>query len=313
VLLAAVGVSCIGCTTVNIQRRGRSIGIIGEDMKRMTQIFPLIAVVTLCPLNSIAWSQAAQQPLRPLQLTAAGSGVNLGITRLLAEAFTKHHSQITIEVPGSIGTRGAIKATADGAITFGLISRSLKEEEMALGLKAKSYARVPIVVGTHPGVKDKGITFQELIDIYKGTKTRWKDGNEIIVQAREKSDSGFLVLENEIPGFKEAYAESHQAKRWSVYFTDQDANQALSTTPYSIGVSDLGMISTENLNIKILEINGLLPSPENLLNGSYPLGRALSFIYREESLPEGAKAFLDFVRSEEGRKILKSNGYLPLN
>jgi phosphate transport system substrate-binding protein len=282
-------------------------------MKRMVQIFPLIAVVTMCSLNSIAWSQANQQPLARGQLTAAGSGVNLGITRLLALAFTKHHSQITIEVPGSIGTRGAIKAAADGAITFGLISRSLGGEETTLGLKTAPYARVPIVVGTHPSVKDKGITFQELIDIYKGTKTRWKDGNEIIVQAREKTDSGFMVLEKGIPGFKEAYVESHQAKRWSIYFTDQDANQALSTTPYSIGVSDLGMISTEQLSIKVLELNGLLPSPENLLNGSYPLGRVLSFIYRERSLPESAKAFLDFVRSDEGRNILISNGYLPMN
>jgi phosphate transport system substrate-binding protein len=73
------------------------------------------------------------------------------------------------------------------------------------------------------------------------------------------------------------------------------------------------MIKTENLNIKVLKLNGLLPSPENLLNGSYPLGRELSIIFREKTLPKEAKSFLDFIRSEEGRKILKSNGYLPFN
>ena len=35
-------------------------------------------------------------------------------------------------------------------------------------------------------------------------------------------------------------------------------------------------------------------------------------MYREGTLPEGAGAFLDFVSSEEGERILKSNGYLPL-
>jgi phosphate transport system substrate-binding protein len=67
------------------------------------------------------------------------------------------------------------------------------------------------------------------------------------------------------------------------------------------------------LNIRVLELNGVLPNSQTLLNGSYPLGRVLSFIYREGSLPESAKAFLDFVRSQEGRNILIPNGYLPTN
>jgi len=271
----------------------------------------LVSLATTCSLNLVAWAQGSQQPA-PLHFTAAGSGVNLGITRLLANAYMKDHPLITIEIPESIGTRGAIKATAEGAIAIGLISRSLKEEGKTLGLAAQPYARVPIVVGVHPSVIDEEITFQELVDIYKGTKTRWKDGNEIFVQAREQSDSGFLVLENKIPGFKEAYRESHEMKRWAVYFTDQDANRALSATLYAIGVSDLGMIATEKLNIKVLKINGCLPSPENLLSGQYPLGRDLSFLYREKDLPKEAKAFMDFVRSDEGGNILRSNGYLPV-
>jgi phosphate transport system substrate-binding protein len=285
----------------------------GKNMKKLKRVIPLVSVVVLYCLASMAWPQSSQQPPVPLPLVAAGSGVNLGITRLLATAFSKDHPQITIEVPGSIGTGGAIKAVADGAITFGLISRSLKEEEKTPGVTVHPYARVPIVVGCHPSVEDEGITFQELADIYKGTKTRWNDGNQIIVQAREQYDSGMLVLGQEIPGFKEAHRESYQAKRWPVYFTDQDANRALSTTPYAIGVSDLGMIATERLNIKVLKLNGIPPNPENLLSGQYPLGRELSFLYREETLPEGAKAFLDFVRSDDGRKMLRSNGYLPVN
>jgi phosphate transport system substrate-binding protein len=282
-------------------------------MNMKVPIISLLAVMTILSLNSMAYLSTTAQAPGPPALIAAGSGVNLGITRLLAAAFLKNHPQIKLDVPGSIGTKGAIKATADGAITFGLISRPLEKEELALGLVAKPYARVPIVIAAHPSVKDEGITFQELVEVYKGTKTRWKDGNQIIVQAREKWDSGFLVLQDKVPGFREAYTESYQAKRWSIYFTDQEANQAISKTPNAIGVSDLGMIKAENLNIKVLRINGLPPSPENLLNGSYPLGRELSFIFREKALPKEAKSFLDFVRSDEGRKILKSNGYLPVN
>ena len=260
-----------------------------------------------CPVR------AEQQPAPPpVQLTAAGSGVNLAITRLLAEAFTRLHPNVTIEVPGSTGTRGAIKAVAEGAIPLGLISRPLKDEEKALGLAAQPYARTAIVIGVHPSVKDDAITTEQLNEIFKGTRTKWRDGNQIIVQAREKSDSGFLVLQNTLPGFKEVYVESHEAKRWTLYFNDQSANQALATVPNAIGVTDLGMIATEHLPIKVLQLNGVRPDPDKVLDGSYPLSRQLWFIYRTEGLPAEAQAFLAFVASPAGREILQAKGYLPV-
>lgn len=273
----------------------------------------VLAIAMFASLDSSAWAKTARKQPEPVQLVAAGSGVNLAITRILAEAFVKNHPETAITVPGSIGTKGAIKASADGAITLGLISRPLQKEEKELGLTAIPYARVPIVVASHPGVKEEGVTFQELIDIYRGTKTRWKDGNPIIVQAREKSDSGFLVLQSKIPGFREAYAESQQANRWVIYYTDQEANEAIAKTPYAISVSDLGMIKAERLNIKALKLNGVVPGHASLQNGSYPLDRDLSFIYREAVPPKEAKGFLDFVRSDAGQRILKNHGYLPLN
>jgi len=281
-------------------------------MKTLKRIVSLLSAAAICFWVSMAWSQDFQHQPVPVPLIAAGSGVNLGITRLLARAFMNVHPEIIIEVPGSIGTQGAISAVADGAITFGLISRPLKEAEKAPGFVVRSFARVPIVVGAHPGVADDEITFQDLVDIYKGRKTRWKDGNEIIVQTREPFDSGIQALEREIPGFREAYAESRQAKRWVVYFTDQDANRALSTTRYAIGFTDLGMIATEHLGIKVLKLNGIFPDSESIASGRYPLSRELSFLYRDKALPEGARAFLDFVRSEGGIEILRSNGYLVL-
>lgn len=278
-------------------------------MKNLTLITVLCLAAVLS--NSPGWSQTGPQSDR-VKMTIAGSGANLAITRVLAEAFEKRQPRIKINIPGSIGTRGAIKAVSDGAIALGLISRPLKEEEKALGLVSREYARVAIIIGVHPTVPDQDITSGELVAIYQGTKTRWKNGREIIVQAREKSDSGFLVLQNTIPGFNEAYAESQKANRWTLYFTDQDANQALTATPDAIGVSDLGMITAEHVRINPLRLDGVAPSLENLENGTYPLSRSLAFIHKEGALTEDAKAFFTFVFSEEGRNLLLANGYLPV-
>nr|NJM03996.1 hypothetical protein [Desulfobacula sp.] len=281
-------------------------------MKQFMALFTILFVSGLSGISSLARPEDSSRPEPRVEMTAAGSGVNLGITRLLAAAFMAQHQNITLDVPGSIGTKGAIKAVADGAVALGLISRALQEEEKALGIVSHPYARVAIIVGVHSGVPEDTIASRELIEVFKGTRATWKDGNPIIVQAREKNDSGFLVLQEAIPGFREVYAESHQAKRWTLYFNDQDANRALSNTPSAIGVTDLGMISTEHLNIKVLKLDGISPDRENVVTGKYPLSRTLSFIYRPENLSREAKLFLGFVASEAGQGILSANGYIPL-
>ena len=278
-------------------------------MKNLTLITVLCITAVLS--SSSGWSQTGPRQTNRMEMTIAGSGANLAITRVLADAFEKRQPQVKINIPGSIGSRGAIKAVNDGAITLGLISRPLKDEEKDLGLASQEYGRVAIVIGVNPTVPDQDITSEDLVAIYQGTKTRWKNGREIIVQAREKSDSGFLVLQNIIPGFKEVYAESQKANRWTQYFTDQDANQALAATQDAIGVSDMGMITAGAVRINPLRLDGVAPSLENLKNGTYPLSRPLAFIYKEGALTEDAKAFFTFVFSEEGRNLLLANGYLP--
>jgi len=240
----------------------------------------------------------------------AGSGTNLPITRLLVEAFGRLRPGIKIEVPASIGSLGGIRAAADGAIAVGLISRPLKAEEEGLGLTVLPYARTAIVIGAHPTVADDGITFDELVQIYKGAKTRWKDGREIIVLSREPGDSSIEVLAREVPGFAEVYAESQRAGRWLTLFTDQEMLAALAKTPYAIGLADLGAMTSGRLPIRALKVNGVPPAPDTVLEGRYPLVKTLAFVYRSDRLPADAGAFLEFARSREAEKILKANGYL---
>lgn len=267
-----------------------------------------LLVLMGAPLIQPAPARGGETPSRPL--TFAGSGTNLPITRLLVEAFGRVRPGIRIEVPASIGSLGGIRAAADGAVALGLISRPLKAEEKGLGLTVLPYARTAIVIGVHPTVADDGITFAELVQIYQGTKTRWKDGREIIVLTREPGDSSIEVLAREIPGFKEVYDESQRVRRWLTLFTDQEMLAALVKTPQAIGLADLGAITSGRLPVKALKVNGLPPTPDTVLEGRYPLVKTLAFVYRSDRLPAEARAFLEFVRSREGEKILKANGYL---
>ncbi len=120
------------------------------------------------------------------QLVFAGSGVNLEITRLLADEFRKSHPKIEIYVPVSIGSTGAIQAAADGAIAVGMISRLLKEQEKKLGVTVLPYAQTPLAISTHLAGAEDRITLEGLIQIYKGTKSHWQDGQDIQSREAEK-------------------------------------------------------------------------------------------------------------------------------
>lgn len=253
----------------------------------------------------------AVQAAETVKMTFAGSGSNLYITRLLAEGFQKKHPKYQIEIPPSIGSPGGIRAAADGAIDLGLISRPLKDNEKHLGLVPVVYAKTGIVIGVNQSVADRAITYEEFVNIYRGTKNKWKNGADIIVLTREPDDSTIAVLFQKIPGFKQAYDESQRAGRWNTVLTDQDMNRLLGQTGNAVGLSDVGAMITAKLPIKALSVNGVEPTPANVRSGKYPLAKELAYVYRKDRLSQGVKEFIAFVKSAEGERILLKNGYVP--
>ena len=252
---------------------------------------------------------AAEPPAGRLIL--AGSGSNLPLVRLLVRSFQKSHPEVRIEVPASIGSSSGIRAAANGAIAIGLISRPLKETEKGLGLTVRHIARTPMVIAVHPTVAEDAITSRELLDIYRCSKRTWKSGSDIIVLTREPGDSSIEVLVKGVPGFKEVYQESQQAKRWTTLLKDLVMNETLGKTANAIGLSDLGAITVERHPIKQLKFNGVAPTLKNLENGSYTMYKTLSFVFLQEKLHPAAAEFLAFTRSKEGQRIMRANGYRP--
>ena len=244
-------------------------------------------------------------------LIIGGSGTNLPVIRLLARAFTKAHPDITIDVPPSLGSTGGIRAVAEGAISLGLISRPLRRPEEYMGLTVRRYAKTALVIGVNFDVPDKGISSAELLEIYSGKKTLWKNKKEIIVLLRERGDSSIEVLKAKLPGFSEIYDECERTRRWITLFTDQDMNRTIASTPSAIGLTDGSSIVAERLRIKALRLNGVAPTPQNLHSGKYPLEKTLSFVFRKNKVTAAAMAFMDFVKSREGVRILRENACLP--
>ncbi|MCX6668276.1 MAG: substrate-binding domain-containing protein, partial [Methanothrix sp.] len=62
---------------------------------------------------------------------------------------------------------------------------------------------------------------------------------------------------------------------------------------------------------KVISLDGIPPTIENIKKGDYPLARKLYF-YTLGCPKPGAEAFRDYVQSPDGQKIAIENGFIPI-
>jgi len=247
----------------------------------------------------------------PGALELAGSGSNLPLTRALVEAFRARNSDSKLTVHESIGTTGGVRAVRDGAIHVGLASRPLTADEGLHDLVVTPYARVAVVVATNAGVPDACTTRDDLLAMYAGTRTRWRDGSRLVVLQRERGDSSLLVFGNLVPGLFAENDAAHRENRWRVVYSDLAMQEALIATEGAVGIFDLGAIEAQRLPLKVLCVDGVMPSRESMLSGRYPFFKDLAFV--TVGAPAGLAAELvAFVLSSAGRELTVRLGYAPL-
>ena len=281
-------------------------------MKRFYFImsFFIIVVLTITGCTQNQEKTIVKDRADAEEFIIAGSGTNLPIAGKLVDCYNRKYGT-KIQMPGSIGSGGGIRAVSEGAISLGMVSRPLKDSEKRAGVKEVPYARVALVIAVNQDVPEDNITYRELVDIFAGRKVSWQNGKNIVVLSREDGDSSNMVLEKSVPGFKKVLADSYRERRWQVYFTDAEEARAIAKLSSSIGFSDSGAITAQKLKIKALQVDGTDPVIDNVRNGRYTLYKDLYFVYKEP-LSDRGKKFLDFVLSGEGERVITANGGIQL-
>lgn len=237
-------------------------------------------------------------------ITVAGSTSVQPFSEVLAEAFTAQNPKTRVNVQGGGSSQG-IEAAKSGAADIGASSRELKPEEKE-GMKEFVIARDGIAVAVHPSNPVEGLSVDQIRDIFLGKITNWKQvgGNDapITVVTREAGSGtrdGFehLVMNKQPITDKALVANSTGAVKATVA-GDKNAIGYLSMAGLDAGV-------------KAIAVDGVKPSKESVKSGEYKVSRP--FIYVTKGEPAGlAKAFIEFVLSEEGQKILEDEGAVSI-
>ncbi len=275
---------------------------------------PTLRTLSARPLFSLLLLAAVLLPaplLAQETIRIGGTGTGLGTMSLLASAFQKKHREIKIRIMPSIGSSGAIRATAQGALDIGLNGRPLKEEEARLGLVVTEYAKTPFVFAVQKDVPIQGLSTDELAKIYRGDMQAWPNGEWVRLVLRPRSDADTTIARGISPEMSAALDRALSREGMLMAATNQESNDMIDRTAGSIGFSTLTQIMTEKHPVKALAINGVEPIANGSANKHYPFMKTLSLLTKPGA-PPAVQRFIDFVRSPEGARILLKTGNIPV-
>ena len=237
------------------------------------------------------------------KITISGS-TSVGPTmEVLAEAYEKNND-VKIEVQ-QVGSSAGIKNTIEGTSDLGMSSRDLKDEEVE-SVDETQIAIDGIAVVTNTANKVKDLTMEQVKDIFTGKITNWKevggDDAQIVVISREDG-SGTRDGFQELVGF-----ESEELTK-DAQICDGSGNikSTVEGNENSISYISFGYLD-DTLND--VTIDGVEANDDNVVAGTYKISRPFLLVNKKDSLSEEAKAFVDFIMSEEGQNIVAEEGFI---
>lgn len=243
-------------------------------------------------------------------LAIPGTGDSQTLLAVLAKGFEATHPGVRIQIPPSVGSIGGIQRVLAGETPLARTARPLSEQERQRGLKQLVFAHSPIVFAANlePACVDN-LTAAQVVGIYSGQLTSWSqlgscDKKKIYIANREDGDSSRRVLVDKVPGF----ADIQQFAGEIIYSTPE--NQAiLEKYPQTIGY--LPLANANKSNLKFFRFEGTAATPAAVQQGEYRLSVPLGLVWHGE-LQGVAKAFVDFLQSASGNKLIALNGAVPV-
>ncbi len=281
--------------------------------------------LTLAFCAALAFSAAcnisAPAQGKPGTVVVKGSDTMVNLSAAWAEAFMKGHPEMTVSVTGG-GSGVGIAALLGGSADICNASRDIQPKEKKQGADngvnpvETNVALDGIAIVVNPANPMTEVTPEQLMKIYTGATTNWKDVNgqdaKILTLSRETSSGTYVFFQEHVLQ-KQDYASSVRLMPATSAIIE-----AVASDKAAIGYVGLGYAVMAKDRVKLLPVKAdaaapaVAPSEETVRSGKYWIARPLH-CYTNGKPKGGAKAFLDFCLSPAGQAIVREQGYVPLN
>jgi len=257
-------------------------------------------------------------PVVQADITVKGSDTLVILAQKWAEVYMGKNPATKIQVTGG-GTGTGFAALQNQTTDLCNASRKARAKEIencikAFGKRPTEYKvaldGLSVYVSADNSVKELSLPQLELI--FTGKIRNWKEvgGNDapITVYSRENSSGTYEFFKEHVLKGKD-FAASAQTMPGTAAVL-----QAVAKDKNGIGYGGAAYgAGAKHLAIKKDDASPAIePSEETVVKGTYPIWRYL-FIYVNPALDKGdVAAYLNWIRSDDGQKVVKDVGYFPL-
>ncbi len=229
-------------------------------------------------------------------------------------AFAAEEIDIAVTSAGSgEGPSSVIDGTAD----FGMLARAVKDgekEKLGAGYVEYMVASDALTISVNKNnpicnLMDNMDT-ETLAKIFSGEIAYWDEVDaslehkEIVVVIRDLSGGAAEVFDKSVMNGTPISENAIQTPSMGALAAKIVENE------YAIGYAGYGVYNQNLDNLFAFKVNGVEPTEENILNGSYIIQRPVLFV-TNRALDAAEEAFVEYIFSDTGREIVVENGYIP--
>jgi phosphate transport system substrate-binding protein len=256
-----------------------------------------------------------------------GSDTMVNLAQAWAEAYHAVAPSVSVEVSGG-GSGVGIAALENGTADVADASREIKAEEREK-IKAKHGAEVKEFTVGYDALaiyvnKDNPldtISIEELGELYRegGSISKWSElgvtqlpgaKDDVVIRVSRQNSSGtYAYFREHVLGEKADYRSGTLDMNGS-----KEVVELIAKTPGAIGYSGMGYATSGVKQLKIAKKKGepgVAPTVAAALDKTYPIARAL-YMYTPGEPPAHVKAYIDWILSPAGQKIVQESGYVPV-
>lgn len=264
-----------------------------------------------CVVGVFVLTACGQAPNSPStqQLTITGSSTVAPLMAELAARYEQTHPNIRVDVQTGGSTRGITDARA-GIAQIGMVSRALKSEESDLTAHTIALDGISMIVHQDNPVQE--LTDLQIKNIYTGVVSNWQQvgGLDQSIQVVNKAE-GRSTLELFTHYFK---LKNSDIKASVVIGDNQQGIKTVAANPTAIGYVSIGAAefeASQGTPIRLLPINGIPASVEQVRKSNFPLSRPLNLVTQGQ--PDAAvQALLDFAQSSQNQDLVLAQFFVPM-
>ena len=267
-------------------------------------------------------------------LSSVGSDTLANLMTLWAENFKRLYPNVNIQIQAA-GSSTAPPALTEGTSNVGPMSRKMKDNEVEAFESKYGYkpTAIPVAIDAlavyvHKDNPIAGLTIEQVDAIFSSTR---KCGGAIDINTWGKAGMTDawtnrdiqLFGRNSVSGTYGYFKEEALCKGdFKSTVNEQPGSasvvQSVATSINSIGYSGIGYRTSSVRAVPLAKKVGqpaVEASPENAVNGAYPLSRFL-YIYVNKApnkpLQPLDREFIKSVLSQSGQQVVVKDGYIPL-